>query len=202
MLPQQITYNGVQFQLAAAKTGAPNALIAKGQTINLPSGRYNRLYVLAASTGGDQKTAIQVDNQSTELNVEDWGGFIGQWDDREWTSKEVKIPARRRRPARTETDPYAEMVGLKPGYIKRANLAWYCSFHHDPAGQNVPYRYSYLFAYVLDMPTGAKTITLPNNEKIRILAISVAEENPEAKPVQPLYDTLERVETAAQRASR
>jgi hypothetical protein len=33
---------------------------------------------------------------------------------------------------------------------------------------------------------------LPDNEKIRILAISVAGEDAPAKPAQPLYDTLER----------
>ena len=75
---------------------------------------------------------------------------------------------------------------------------WYCSFHHNAEGENVPYRYSYLFAYAIDLPTGAKTITLPNNKKIRMLAISVAEENPEVRPVQPLYDTLARGAAAVQ----
>ena len=83
-----------------------------------------------------------------------------------------------------------EMTGIKPGYIKRADLAWYCSHHHNAAGENVPYAYSYLFAYPIDLPTGTKTIRLPNNDKIRVLAISVAEENPEVKPAQPLYDVL------------
>jgi alpha-mannosidase len=40
------------------------------------------------------------------------------------------------------------------------------------------------------MPSGAKTIRLPDNDKIRVLAISVADENPEVKPAQPLYDVL------------
>jgi hypothetical protein len=31
---------------------------------------------------------------------------------------------------------------------------------------------------------------LPSNDKVRILAISVANENPEVKAVQPLYDEL------------
>jgi alpha-mannosidase len=35
-------------------------------------------------------------------------------------------------------------------------------------------------------------VTLPDNEKIRILAISVAQESGIASPAQPLYDTLER----------
>ncbi len=178
MLPAQITFNEVRFQLAPAKTGAPNAMVAKGQTINLPPGEFNRLYVLAASADGDQKATFKVGNTEAELNIEDWGGFIGQWDDRQWSSKD------------TTHDDYGEMTGIKPGFIKRADLAWYCSHHHNAAGENVAYRYSYLFAYPIDLPAGAKTIKLPDNDRIRILAMSVADERSEAKPVQPLYDVL------------
>jgi alpha-mannosidase len=178
MLPAQITFNDVQFQLAPAKSGAPNALVAKGQTIDLPVGHYNRLYVLAASADGDRKVTFNLGNSEAELNVEDWGGFIGQWDDRQWSSKD------------TSHDDYGEMTGIKPGYIKRADLAWYCSHHHNAAGENVPYRYSYLFAYPIDLPAGTKAIKVPDNERIRILAISVADESPDVRPVQPLYDVL------------
>ena len=62
--------------------------------------------------------------------------------------------------------------------------------HHNAAGENIPYRYSYLFAYAIDLPAGAKTIKLPDNDRIRVLAISVAEENPAVLPTQPLYDVL------------
>ena len=85
------------------------------------------------------------------------------------------------------------MTGLKPGFIKRAALAWYCSHHHDALGKNVDYAYSYLFGYEIDVPLGAKTIKLPNNENIRVLAISLANENPEVKPASPLYDVLPNV---------
>src|ERR1022692_1666450 len=178
MLPAQIRFNDVQFQLAPAKTGAPNAVVAKGQTIDLPAGHYNRIYVLAASAEGDQKAVFDVGGKKAELNIQDWGGFIGQWDDREWSSKD------------TSHDDYGEMTGIKPGYIKRADLAWYCSHHHNAKGANVAYRYSYLFAYPIDLPDGTKSIKLPNNDKIRVLAMSVAEENPDVKPAQPLYDLL------------
>ena len=59
MLPDSITFNDVQFKLAPAKTGTPNAVIAKGQTINLPAGRFNRVYLLAASADGDQKASFE-----------------------------------------------------------------------------------------------------------------------------------------------
>jgi alpha-mannosidase len=91
------------------------------------------------------------------------------------------------------------MTGIRAGYIKRADLAWYCSHHHNAAGENVPYAYSYLFAYSIDLPAGVKTIKLPDNDKIRIMAISVADENAEVKPVQALYDVLPAV--AATRSS-
>jgi len=178
MLPVEITFNGVRFQLAPAKTGVPNAIVAKGQTIALPNGSYNRVYLLAASSDGDQKATFAIGSRKVDLNIQDWGGFIGQWDDRLWTSKD------------TSNDDYGDMVGLKPGYIKRADLAWYCDHHHDAAGKNVAYSYSYLFGYAVDLPSGATTLRLPDNDRIRILAISVADENPEVKPAQPLYDVL------------
>jgi alpha-mannosidase len=178
MLPAQMTFNDVQFQLGPAKSGSPNAVIAKGQKLDLPTGRYNRVYILAAAAGGDQKATFKIADKKVELNIQDWGGFVGQWDDRQWTSKD------------TSHDDYGQMTGIKPGYIKRADLAWYSSHHHNAAGENVPYRYSYIFAYPISVQPGAKTLKLPNNDKIRIFAISVAEENPEIRPAQPLYDVL------------
>jgi alpha-mannosidase len=181
MLPPQIQFNDVRFQLASSKGGTPNAVTANGQTINLPSGRYNRVYLLAASANGDQKVVFEIGDKKAVLNIQDWGGFIGQWDDRQWSSTGAS------------RDPYGEMIGLKPGFIKRADLAWYCSHHHDAAGKNVDYAYSYLFGYEIDVPLGAKTIKLPNNESVRILAISVADENPEVKSAHPLYDVLPNI---------
>ena len=178
MLPSQITFNGVKFELAAAKTNSPNAVTAKGQVIALPQGRHNRLYLLAASSNGDQKSTFEIGANRAELTIEDWSGFIGQWNDREWSSKD------------TSHDDYGEMIGLKRSYIKRADLAWFCDHRHDAKGVNIPYSYSYLFAYSLPLPENAKNIKLPANDKIRILAMSVANENPEVTPAQPLYDVL------------
>ncbi len=197
MLPGKIDFNDVTFELAPAKTGTANAVVANGQMVHLPEGNYNRVYVLATAVGGDQDATFKVGNQEHTVKVEDWGGFIGQWDDRQWQAKEETIAARQGRPARTEMDDYAVMTGIKPGYIKRASLAWYCDHHHDAAGKNVAYSYSYLFAYPIDLPRGAGTLTLPANSNIRILAISVANKQPQVWPAQPLYDTLGRSDPAA-----
>jgi alpha-mannosidase len=191
MLPATLNFSGVQFQLGPAKTGAPNAVVAKGQTIALPAGKFNRVYVLAASADGDQKATFRVGSQAVELTVQDWGGFIGQWYDRIWEATDTPIPARGNQPARTRHDQYGKMVGLRPAFVKSGAVAWFASHHHTAEGANVPYAYSYLFAYPIDVPAGAQSITLPNNDKIRVLAISTAEESMPLTAAAPLFDTLQ-----------
>ena len=94
----------------------------------------------------------------------------------------------------TATDPYAEMLALNPGFIKRSDIAWFTSQRRAADGSAEAYAYSYLFAYPLNVPSGARTLVLPANERIRILAISVADEPWMVRPAQPLYDTLDRDE--------
>ena len=201
MLPGEIAYGGITFRLAGGDK--PNAVVAKGQSIALPSG-LRRVYILAASAGEDQKAAFGIGLKSVDLTIPSWGGFIGQWDDRQWKQTEVQIPPRTppagtppdiaaqlQRP-RTRIDPYGQMVGITPGFIKRSALAWFASHHHTAAGTNEAYSYSYLFAYAIDVPANAEKLVLPRNENIRILAVTGSNERQKVIPAQPLYDTLER----------
>jgi alpha-mannosidase len=222
MLPPELTLDGVRFQLAPAGTGKPNAVVARGQIIDLPAGDFNKVYLLAASAAGDQKAIFQVGSHPVELTVQDWGGFIGQWDTRLWKAApdtitiggpgllggnipERQVPLRKdwavsanhatwdlKNPGSPNWSPrYPEdFLGLQPGYIKPATVAWYASHHHTPSGLNQPYAYSYLFGYALDLPAHARTLTLPVNDNVRILAVSVAREEPGVTPAQPLYDNL------------
>jgi len=205
MLPAAIEFGPAEFKLAPAGTGKANAVAAKGQTLQLPAGPFNRVYILAASSDGDQKAAFKVGDQPVELTVQDWGGFIGQWDTRlwnltprDWASSANHavwpLPPAPADAARGRTEPRYpdDFAGMTPGYIKPADVAWYCSHHHTAEGLNEPYQYSYLFAYAIDLPANAKTLTLPNNDKVKVLAVSVADEGPLVKPAQALYDTLGR----------
>jgi len=198
MLPRELVFKGVRFNLAPTGDANPNAVVPHGQTIALPSGKYNRVYLLAASANGDQKATFGVGDKSVDLTIQEWTGFIGQWDNRIWKTTEEIIQPRTGAPAppagtpvRTRTNPYGEMLGLRPGFIKRADIAWFSSQRRTADGGAEPYAYSYLFAYALDLPAGARTLTLPNNDRIRILAVTVADEPWVVTPAQPLYDTLE-----------
>jgi len=195
MLPRELAYGGITFQLAG---GRVNALVSRGQTIALPAG-VRRLYVLASAVAGDEKVTFRVGNAAADLTIQNWGGFIGQWDDRQWKQTEVQIPPRTPPPdvppdiaallqrSRTRTDPYGQMIGITPGFIKRAPVAWFASHHHTVAGTNEAYAYSYLFAYTIDVPANAITLTLPDNDEVRILALTGSNENTWLKPAQLLY---------------
>lgn len=193
MLPDQIIYQGIRFTLAPYAYGKHDAVVAHGQTIPLPPGHYTRLYLLAASAREDRQATFRVGDKPADLTIQDWGGYIGQWDNRIW--KAVEIPAQKRADGSTRpprVDPYGEMVGLAPGFIKPAPVAWFASHRHAPDGTNEPYAYSYLFAYAVDIPEGADDLTLPDNDQIVILAATVTDENSSVEPVQTLTDTLRR----------
>jgi len=201
MLPRELSYGGITFRLGPPDKA--NAVVTRGQEISLPAG-VQRLYVLAASVGGDQNVAFRVGSEAVNVTVQDWSGFIGQWDNRQWKQTEVRLQPRTppadvppdiaallQRP-RTRLDPYGEMLGITPGFIKQAPVGWFASHRHTPAGTNEAYAYSYLFVYTFDVPANARTLTLPNNDRVRIMAITGSNEHTTVKPAQPLYDTLEK----------
>jgi alpha-mannosidase len=195
LLPREIAYAGITFRLA---NGNANALVPRGQTIQLPNG-VRRLYILAASVNEDTKATFRVGSEQKDLTIQRWNGFIGQWDNRQWKRTEVQVPPRTPpadvppdiaailQRSRTRVDPYGQMLGITPGFIKRAPLAWFASHHHTAAGTNEAYAYAYLFAYEIDVPANATTLTLPNNEQIRILAITSSNEQYEVTPARELY---------------
>ncbi len=227
MLPAKIDYAGIQFTLAP--TAGANAVTANGQTIALPAGKWTRVYVLAASSDGDQSATFKVGNESTAVNVENWGGYVGQWDYRTMTrvpgpqptpqqiaqqeaararadsirkvridsvlkagGDTSKVPAGRGGRGNQGPRMIDAMDHLNPGYIKPADIAWFASHHHDANGANQFYSYSYLFAYPIDVPAGATSITLPRNDKIRVMAMTVSDEASTVTVAHPLFDTLGR----------
>jgi alpha-mannosidase len=204
MLPGEIPYAGIRFKLASPDK--PNAVAPHGQGIRLPAGDFTRLYVLAASADGDQKATFRIGGKAVELTIQDWGGYIGQWDNRIWKSKEVPLPPRPGAGAgtvpRTRIDPYAEMVGLTPGFIKPAPVAWFASHRHTADGANEAYAYSYLYAYTIDVPANAKVLGLPDNDRIRILAVTVAHEPAQVHAAQPLLDTYPAVSAGTLAAAK
>ena len=201
MLPDAITAEGITFQLAPAAIPAPaialaqskienrkskisNALRCEGQTIALPAGNFNRVYLLAASADGDTTGKFTVGREGgpardTTLTVQNWTGYIGSWDNRVFEGEVPEL-------SYAMSNPLAR---IDAGFIKRDPVAWYCDHRYKKDGTDAIYSYCYLFKYALEVPAGAKTVTLPNNPKIRVFAMTAAND-PAAgtRPARPLYD--------------
>ncbi|HSA95547.1 MAG TPA: glycoside hydrolase family 38 C-terminal domain-containing protein, partial [Acidobacteriota bacterium] len=188
MLPELVDHGGVPFALGPA--GRRNALTARGQVLALPESPKGRVYILAASAAGDQKATFKIGDMPVELAIQDWGGYVGQWDNRVWTTRQEMAQSPRGGAPRLRT--VQEYSSVAPGYVKPAAVAWFASHRHLQDGTNDPYAFSYLFAYALEVPAGAATLTLPNEERIRVLAVTVSDEGAAVRPAQPLFDTLKR----------
>jgi alpha-mannosidase len=178
MLPRNIETDCIVFHRSEDRPGKTNAVACNGQKIDLPSQPIDRLYLLAAATE-DVTGRFLIDDTPHDLTIQKWTGFVGQWDDRIWDREFDEVDHRCE----------GNVIGIRPGYIKRDPIAWFCTHRHHPDYGNDPYRFSYLFKYALDLPPGAKSVTLPTNERIKILAMTaVRNDHDLMHPAAPLYD--------------
>jgi len=171
LVPDTITSEGIHFTMGSRVDEQNNALSCKGQEITLPGGDYTTLYLLAASSE-DTKGDFTIDQQVTPLKVQGWTGFIGQFYNREFAQNGYSV------------------TGIESPFSKQDNIAWFASHIHQAyPSANLAYQYCYLYKYEIHLPMGAKTIKLPDNDKIKILAMTLAKgAGEDVTPLQPLYD--------------
>jgi alpha-mannosidase len=184
-MPATINREGIHFVLGPTGDGQKNAMICHGQTISLPGG-FDRVYILAAADG-DAPATFQLGGHPFARMIQNWTGYIGQWDNRLWGGTVPPIAY----------DWHNPFIGLVPGFINRDTVAWYCDYRHDPQQGNQYYRFVYLFKYGFDLPPGTSALTLPDKPRARIFAVSVGRNtHDETVAAAPLYDTLaDRAET-------
>jgi alpha-mannosidase len=177
-LPPRVTHAGVTFVLGPVADGAANALACRGQRLPVPKSGPQSLYLLAAATE-DVTARFRVGAAVTELTVPSWTGFVGQWDDRLWDREFAEV----------DYETEGRVTGFRAGYIKSAPIAWFATHRHHPRAGNEAYRFSYLFALRLAVPAGAETLTLPDDPRIKVLAITAAWDGDRVvRPSAPLLD--------------
>jgi alpha-mannosidase len=209
LLPMTLELEGIAFKLGESGNGAKNVVACKGQQIKLPAGDNNRLYILATAIGGDTTGTFTLQtrdgkSQTTELKVQEWNGVIGQWDSRliddrlirevfitpipyngSWSPEVIQSQSVLKLTADGKIEG---LENLRPAFVKRDDIAWVGTHRHSPAG-NEPYILCYLFKYRLDLPKGTTSLILPNNDRIRIMAMSVARNNnDDTAPAGFLYE--------------
>jgi alpha-mannosidase len=201
--PGQLLLNGVPFKFGPSAPSQPNALVPKGEPLRLPKGIYNRLYLVAAAIDGDQEVKFRVGADEKSIVIREWQGPIGQWNSRLKSPRqlrEVHVAPMTRGQTWTagaiqddlvvSYDPATGNVSgidqIRPGFVKRDEVAYVGTHRHGPDG-NQPYIPTYLFLYAIDLPPGLRQVQLPNNDKIRILAVTVARDPYRLWPATPLY---------------
>jgi len=203
--PSTLTLNGVPFTLGPGTPGAKNVLVPSGQTLTIPAGTFNRVYVLASAVGGDVSTSVGIGAVARSITVREWEGAVGQW----WSRlkdiapalREPFVPASAGRggtPSQQEIqnglvvqwDSRSGRVNgidqIHPAFVKRDEIAWMGTHRHDPNGDE-PYVSSYVFAYGFDVPAGTREIRLPNDKRLRIIAVTATNDPIAVTPAGPLY---------------
>lgn len=177
MLPARLDVDGIEFHLGSSAAGAKNVLACRGQTLPLPPGQHNRLFLLASALGGDRSGVFTVhlqDDRSikTTLRVQDWAQHIGQWDSR--LAHPTRGDGGGQLVAEVRDGKVVNLDKLKPAYVKRDPIAWVGTHRHTPEGDEA-YLFCYLFAYPIDLPAGAVSVTLPEDVNLRIMAMTAAQ---------------------------
>lgn len=138
-----------------------NILIARGQEIALPKGM-TKLYLLAASTLGDREITIKTDNKEKRITVHSLLEKPFQWD----------------------------MAGLgQTAKIKDAAIGLSLSHTHHPEG-NIANGQANFYLYEIDI-RNCKTLTLPEENRVAILAMTAVKKFSTTHLATQLLDTAD-----------
>lgn len=178
MIDDTVRHGDVTFVIGSRKEKEYNAVACVGQTIDLPAGT-KVLHMLAAADV-DTEVVFRSGTKELPLTIGAWTGYMGSWDNREFEGFVAELSYSMRNKLKT----------IHPAYIRNHRIAWAASHHHLPAGDAL-YEYCYLFAYRLEIPDNATSITLPHSRFVRIVAMSVGDEG-NASALQSPFDDLYR----------
>jgi alpha-mannosidase len=163
MLPERLQVGGVEYELGPKRHGANNALLARGQVIDLPPNATS-LHVLAAAVGAPQQATFRFGTKRVSIEVGPNTGFLGQGDRPVFTGRVPPLSYSIEQP----------LNGVEPAYLRTDRLAWVISHQHQEKLGDVPFRYAYLYSYEVALDDRATSVTLPTDERLCIFALSVA----------------------------
>ncbi len=138
-----------------------------------PAGDFNHFCLLAVAVRGDRTATFAVDGTPTRLLVPDWAEPMGEWKSRVVSWEVVQDPAR-----------------MAPAYAKNVPVAWVGTHRNDARGADEAFVFTQLFRLRLELSKGTRKLTLPDDQHIRILAITAARHDSKAVvAAQPFTDS-------------
>lgn len=167
-----IQVDGIRFNLQ--DLDGMNGYACMGDTIALPQGTYNKVYMLAAAAKGDAEGQIgfiipakngnRVD--STLVKVPYFTGFLGQWGHE----------------------------GQGEGFMKEGEVAYVGTHLHSSEGDE-PYEFTYMFKVGVDIPAGATHIIMPRQRNINVFSAKAVQETSTVKPACEMFITGNKTNT-------
>jgi len=145
LIPEELVCNGVRFVLG--EENAVDAVKCEGQRIELPEGAAGKLYLLAAASDEACDARFTVGDAEQQAEIPLWKGFYGQWG---WR-------------------------GHSEALLKDATVAYVGTHRHRGDVCNLPYDFSYMYMIALDIPEGARTVTLPDDRNVAVFAMTVSD---------------------------
>ena len=145
LIPAELTCNGVRFVMG--EENVKDAVTCRSQEIELPEGGYKKLYMLVAASDKECEALFKVGDSEQAVYVPLWKGFYGQWG---WR-------------------------GHSEAFLKDATIAHIGTHRHQGDVGNLPYDFSYMYMVSLDIPEGARTVTLPENKNVAVFAMTASD---------------------------
>ncbi|MCU0857712.1 MAG: hypothetical protein MUC65_04840, partial [Pontiellaceae bacterium] len=178
MIGDTVQLGNISFAIGPRENKAFNAVACRGQDIDLPAGT-TVLHILAACDV-DTNVVFKAGDKEFPLTIGGWSGCMGLWDNRVFDGFVAELSYSMRNKLKT----------IAPAFIRDQRIAWCASHRHLPACDAL-YEYGYLFAYRLEIPKGATSITLPDSLFVRIAAMSAGDEG-HAVALQSPFEDLHR----------
>lgn len=144
LVPDRIVSEGVEFEIDNDPS-AKNYVRCDGQSIPLPQGGYDRIYLLAASADKDRTAEFTVGGKTFDRFVPYYSGFYGQWGH-----------------------------DGKEGYVKDADIARVFTHRHSKEFGNEAYVFTYMYKICLPLDNGAAELILPKDKNIMLFAATLA----------------------------
>ncbi len=175
LLPDTVVHLGIPYVIGPKADGAMNVVSCSGQKLTIPPGKYNLFSALVTAVGGPTTGAFAEGSHEVNAAIQDYAEKLGQWNNRMVAGSMV-------------TDPDQ----IAPAYITREPVAWYGSHRHSADGKNDTYQFTYLYPLRITIYPDSKTITLPMNPRIKLLAATVVNSDyGEIPAFQPAYDVAD-----------
>ncbi len=182
LVPEKISSGSIFFKID--KKNDCNALLCRGDRLPLPQKSFNRLSMLISSEEDtwNEFTFTGIEMKSKSVFIPSSTGFIGQYDTRQWKRK-----------SRWEKRDYIWKIpctGSTPGFMRREEVAFFTT-HIHAYGQDLPYQFGYMYRIDFDIPEGADMLTLCDNQKVKIISITLSRKEAPIKNCRHRIDTFD-----------